>query len=74
VAQLGRVAQDRQQWSGHRQLSVLLDTYLGVMTGDAAVSLQRVEDALDQVLGDDVPSQVHRKDSSDHEQGRSQRR
>jgi integrase len=68
----GVLLKTAQQWSGHRQLSVLLDTYLGVMTGDAEVSLQRVEDALDQALHDDpdgdVPSQVNRKESSDHEQ------
>jgi integrase len=75
----GVLLKTAQQWSGHRQLSVLLDTYLGVMTGDAEVSLQRVEDALDSALGDsrddepepddgDVPSQTRRKDSSDQEQ------
>jgi hypothetical protein len=41
------------------------------MTGDAAVSLQRVEDALNQALHDavdgEVPSQAHRKESGDHE-------
>ena len=68
----GVVLKTAQQWSGHRQLSVLLDTCLGVMTGDAAVSLQRVEDALDEALRDDsddeVPSQIHRKDPGYHEQ------
>jgi integrase len=67
----GVLLKTAQQWSGHRQLSVLLDTYLGVMTGDAAVSLQRVEDALNQALHDavdgEVPSQAHRKESGDHE-------
>lgn len=46
----GVLLKTAQQWSGHRQLSVLVDTYLGVMTGDADVSLRRVEEALDNAL------------------------
>ncbi len=34
-----------QRWSGHRTASVLLNTYLGVMRDDLAVSLARVEEA-----------------------------
>jgi integrase len=36
-----------QTWSGHKTLSVLLDTYYGVMQHDEHVAYQRVEDALD---------------------------
>jgi len=36
-----------QRWSGHKKLSVLLDTYLGVMRGDEATAIQRLEAALD---------------------------
>ena len=35
-----------QAWSGHKTLSVLLDTYLGVMHGDTQVGLARWEQAL----------------------------
>jgi integrase len=38
-----------QRWSGHKRASVLLDTYLGVTVDDAALSIRRVEDALDAV-------------------------
>jgi integrase len=48
----GVLLKTAQQWSGHRRLSVLLDTYLGVMTGDADVSLRRVEEALDDALAE----------------------
>jgi integrase len=50
----GVMLKTAQQWSGHRQMSVLLDTYLGVMHGDAEVSLQRVEHALDDALRNDA--------------------
>ena len=40
-----------QAWSGHKTLSVLLDTYLGVMHGDTQVGLARWE----QALADDEP-------------------
>ena len=36
------------RWNGHRAASVLLDTYLGVVQDDAAPSLARVEDLLDE--------------------------
>lgn len=36
-----------QLWSGHKSLSVLLDTYLGVMKGDAAAARQRFEAAIE---------------------------
>ena len=36
-----------QTWSGHRTLSVLLDTYLGVMKGDDAEGRSRVQALLD---------------------------
>jgi integrase len=42
----GVLPKTAQQWSGHRRLSVLLDTYVGVMREDAATSLKRVEEAL----------------------------
>ncbi len=35
-----------QRWSGHKTLSVLLDTYLGVVKGDEDVARARVEQAL----------------------------
>ena len=35
-----------QSWRGHKTLSVLLDTYLGVMHGDTQVGLARWEQAL----------------------------
>ena len=35
-----------QAWSGHKTLSVLLDTYLGVMRDDTQVGLDRWEQAL----------------------------
>ena len=35
-----------QRWSGHKTLSVLLDTYLGVMKGDEDVARERFEEAL----------------------------
>lgn len=53
-----------QRWSGHKRASVLLDTYLGVTIDDAALSISRVEDALDAVYGDEPdpkPSQNRRK-------------
>jgi hypothetical protein len=43
-------------------MSVLLDTYLGVMPGDAEVSLQRVEDALDDALRDAPDDQAEAAD------------
>ncbi|CAN5301709.1 hypothetical protein BH23ACT9_BH23ACT9_25000 [soil metagenome] len=36
-----------QAWSGHKTLSVLLHTYLGVMRGDQDLALQRLVAALD---------------------------
>jgi integrase len=35
-----------QRWSGHRTVSVLLDTYLGVMRGDEALAIERLQAAL----------------------------
>lgn len=35
-----------QRWSGHKTLSVLLDTYLGVMEGDEELALHRLNSAL----------------------------
>lgn len=35
-----------QRWSGHKTLSVLLDTYVGVMKGDEQLARERVEAAL----------------------------
>ncbi len=46
----GVLPKTAQQWSGHRRLSVLLDTYVGVMRDDAATSLARVEGALHRAL------------------------
>lgn len=67
----GVLLKTAQQWSGHRQMSVLSDTYLGVTMGGAAVSLRRVEEALDDALTEtcdgnepgegELPSQNHRK-------------
>ncbi len=37
-----------QTWSGHKTLSVLLDTYLGVMRGDEALARTRLANALRQ--------------------------
>jgi hypothetical protein len=47
VANSGVPLKVAQTWSGHKALSVLLDTYLGVMHHDAHVAYQRVEQALD---------------------------
>ncbi len=41
-----------QRWSGHKTASVLLDTYLGVVRDDASISLGRVDQALEEALGD----------------------
>jgi integrase len=60
----GVMLKTAQQWSGHRQMSVLLDTYLGVMHGDAEVSLQRVEHALDDALGNDADGHPDPSDSA----------
>jgi len=38
----GVLLKTAQRWSGHRSLSVLLDTYAGVMKDDAAISLVRM--------------------------------
>lgn len=46
----GVLPKTAQKWSGHRRLSVLLDTYVGVMREDAATSLARVEEALHRAL------------------------
>jgi integrase len=47
VANSGVPLKVAQTWSGHKALSVLLDTYLGVMHHDEHVAYQRVEQALD---------------------------
>ncbi|MDQ3431820.1 MAG: site-specific integrase [Actinomycetota bacterium] len=39
-----------QRWSGHKTLSVLLDTYLGVMKADEEVARERFEAALNRNL------------------------
>lgn len=39
-----------QRWSGHKTLSVLLDTYTGVMRNDDAVAVERFEAALTKVV------------------------
>ena len=46
----GVLLKTAQRWSGHKTASVLLDTYLGVMRDDAAISLTRIERALDVAL------------------------
>lgn len=40
-----------QAWSGHETVSVLLDTYLGVMRGDEDLALARFEAALHNLDG-----------------------
>lgn len=46
-----------QAWSGHRTLSVLLDTYMGVMRGDEELAMARYEAALREAKEDrDGPS------------------
>jgi integrase len=48
-----------QRWSGHKRASVLLDTYLGVTVDDSALSVRRVEDALDAAYdGDQADDQT----------------
>jgi hypothetical protein len=46
----GVLPKTAQQWSGRRRLSVLLDTYVGVMRDDAVTSLARVEAVIHQIL------------------------
>lgn len=41
-----------QAWSGHRTVSVLLDTYLGVIRGDEAVAMARFEALLNPTRAD----------------------
>lgn len=41
-----------QAWSGHRTVSVLLDTYLGVICGDEAVAMARFEALLNPTRAD----------------------
>ncbi|MGH8885186.1 MAG: hypothetical protein ACRDYX_08445 [Egibacteraceae bacterium] len=50
-----------QRWSGHRTASVLLNTYLGVMRDDAAVSLARAEATFEAALEDPDSSQARRR-------------
>ena len=57
----GVLLKTAQKWSGHRTASVLLNTYLGVMRDDAAVSLARAEAAFEEALTEAEPSQARRR-------------
>ncbi len=48
-----------QRWSAHKTLSVLLDTYLGVMRTDEDVAVERVEAALAVGAGSGGASSEH---------------
>jgi integrase len=57
----GVLLKTAQKWSGHRTASVLLNTYLGVMRDDAAVSLARTEATFEAALQDSDSSQARRR-------------
>lgn len=58
----GAIPKTAQQWERAPAESVLFDTYIGVLHGDAEVSLQRVERALDDALRDMLDDQTDTAD------------